>query len=143
MYVIKAGASGDITPGEGALEDGGVLWSLTEGGAEFASPLLYDGLLYVFGRNRGSAACFDPQTGEELEGQDRLPGARSFWSSPWGYEGMVFCTDEVGKTFVLGGGAARELLHTNDLGEDVRASPAILDGTIILRGEHHVFCIGE
>lgn len=143
MFAIKAGAQGDITPAAGATASEGVLWSRAEGGPEFASPLVYEGLLYVFGRNRGSVGCFDPATGVETEGQDRLPGARSFWSSPWGYDGKVFCTDEAGKTFVLRGGAARELVETNDLGEGVRVSPALLNGAIIMRGEQHVFCIAN
>ncbi len=143
MFAVKAGASGDITPAPGATTSEGVLWSLPEGGPEFASPLLYEGYLYIFSRNRASVGCYDPTTGERLDGPDRLPGARAFWSSPWGYEGNIFCTDEAGTTFVFRAAPNFELLATNSLGEEVRSSPAIVDGAIILRGDNNVYFIKE
>jgi outer membrane protein assembly factor BamB len=82
MYAIKAGASGNITPASGASTSEGLMWSLSDGGPEFASPLLYEGHLYIFGRNHGTGGCYNPATGEMIEGLDRLPRARPFWSSP-------------------------------------------------------------
>ncbi len=143
LFAIKAGASGDISPaGEGSTSDS-ILWIRQEGGPEFASPLLYGGNLYVFGRNRGSVGCFDPDTGERIQGLERLPGARSFWSSPWGHDGRVFCVDEAGTTFVISAGPEVEFLARNELDEEVRASPALIDGTISLRGTNKVYCIAE
>ena len=143
LFAIKAGASGDISPaGEGSRSDS-ILWIRREGGPEFASPLLYRGNLYVFGRNRGSVGCFDPSTGERIQGLERLPGARSFWSSPWGHEGRVFCVDEAGTTFVISAGSKVELLAKCELDEEFRASPALIDGAIILRGKNKVYCIAE
>ncbi|MFP6596634.1 MAG: PQQ-binding-like beta-propeller repeat protein, partial [Candidatus Hydrogenedentota bacterium] len=143
LFAVKAGASGDIAPAPGAETSEGVLWSLSEGGPEFASPLLYEGYLYVFGRNRGSVGCYDPKTGERVEGLDRLSGARSFWSSPWGYDGNVYCIDEAGTAFIIQAAPEIEFLATNPLGEDVRASPAFVDGAIIIRAENKVYYIGE
>jgi len=143
LFAVKAGASGDITPSPGASDSAGVLWSLSDGGPEFASPLLYKGYLYIFGRNRGSLGCYDMKTGMPVEGLDRLSGARSFWSSPWGHDGKVFCIDEAGTTFVIQAAPNLKLLSTNSLGEGVRASPAFIDGAIIVRAEGHVYCIGK
>jgi outer membrane protein assembly factor BamB len=143
LFAIRAGASGDITPAPGASTSDGVLWSQTDGGPEFASPLLYQGHLYIFGRSRSSVGCYDAKSGLPVEGLERLPGARPFWSSPWGHGDKVFGTDESGTTFVLGAAPALELLATFDIGEEVRSSPAILGDTIILRGVDHVFCIAE
>ena len=143
LFAVKAGASGDITPSPGAATSAGVLWSRSEGGPEFASPLLYKGYLYIFGRNRGSVGCYDPKTGVPVEGLDRLSRARSFWSTPWGYDGKVFCIDEAGTTFVIQAAPNIKLLSTNSLGEEVRASPAFVDGAIIIRGENNVYFIGK
>ena len=143
MYAIEPGASGDITLAPGETTNDSIRWSLTEGGPEFASPFIYEGLLYLFGRNRGTGGCYDPATGELLYGLDRLPRARPFWSSSWGYDGHVFCTDERGNTYVIKAGNTLQHVRTNTLGEAVRASPALVDGAIILRGEHHVFRIGN
>lgn len=143
LFAITAGASGDISPtGEGSMSDS-ILWALPRVGPEFASPLLYGGHLYVFGRNRGSVGCFDPNTGQRLQGLERLPGARSFWSSPWGHDGRVFCVDEAGTTFVISAGPEVEFLAKFALDEEVRASPALIGDAIILRAKNHVYCIGE
>lgn len=141
LYAIKAGVSGDISPEPGSTISEGILWTKERIGPEFASPLLYEGRLYLFGRNRGSVHCLDPKTGEPVEGVERLPGARSFWSSPWGHAGKVFCIDEAGTAFVLEADSELELLHTNELEEDVRATPAFLDGALIVRAEKNVYCI--
>ncbi len=140
LFAIKAGASGDISP---ASTSDSILWTLPNVGPEFASPLLYDGNLYIFGRNRGSVGCFDPNTGERIQGLERLPGARSFWSSPWGNDGKVFCVDEAGTAFVISAGPNVELLASYALDEEVRASPALVDDAIILRGKNHVYCVAE
>jgi len=35
------------------------------------------------------------------------------------------------------------VLAKNKLGESIVASPAIADGQLFLRGDKHLFCIGE
>jgi outer membrane protein assembly factor BamB len=143
MYAVTAGATGDITPKDGQSTSDGVIWSVTEGGPDFASPLIYQGQLYVFGRTRGFVGIYNPLNGERLPGIDRLPGARSFWASPWAYDGKVYCSDERGQTFVVSGGEKVEYVATNKLDEPIYASPALLDNGLILRGENHVYRIGN
>jgi len=138
LFAIKAGASGEISPAGDF-----VLWKQPDAAPEFASPLLYEGNLYVFGRHRGSVGCFDPKTGERLEGISRLSGARSFWSSPWAHEGKIFCVDEAGTTFVISAGAEVGHLATYALNEEVRSSPALTNGAIILRAKNNIYCIAE
>lgn len=124
-------------------KDKNIRWTRPDAAPEFASPLLYKGTLYVFGRHRGSVGCFDPNTGERLPGIARLPGARSFWSSPWAHDGKVFCVDEAGTTFVISAGPKVELIGSYALNEEVRASPALTHGVIILRARNTVYCIAE
>ena len=45
-------------------------------------------------------------------------------------------------THVLKAGESLELLASNDLGEDARASAAVSDGRIYLRGDKTLYCIG-
>jgi len=35
------------------------------------------------------------------------------------------------------------LLARNELGEVVRATPAVADGRLYIRGERHLYCIGN
>ena len=43
---------------------------------------------------------------------------------------------------MLQAGSKLEVLATNDLGEDNRASAAVSDGRIYLRGDKTLYCIG-
>ena len=48
-----------------------------------------------------------------------------------------------GKSFVVRAGPKFELLATNELGEPTSASAAISGGRLILKGQKHLFCIGD
>lgn len=60
-------------------------------------------------------------------------GRASFTSSPWAYNGKIFCLSEQGETYVLEAGPEFKLLHQNSLGEMCMSLPAILDDSIVIR----------
>jgi outer membrane protein assembly factor BamB len=139
LYAIKAGASGEISvkPGESGP---GVLWSVARGGLEMASPVVHEGYLYVFARNGGVVTCLDAKTGKQ-QYRERLPGAKSFWASPWASGGKVYGLDDGGTTFVLQAGPEFKVLSKNTLDEMFWASSAISDGSVFLRSVDHLYCI--
>jgi outer membrane protein assembly factor BamB len=139
LYAIKAGAKGDISPKDGKDSEF-VAWSNRGAAPTMASPLLYEGHLYIFDQRQGFVTCVDAKTGKQAY-KERLPQARGITSSPWAYGGKVFCTDEDGVTFVLKAGAEFKLLHTNKLNEMFWSSPAISGGNLFLRGTDHLYCI--
>lgn len=143
LFAVRAGASGDVTPSAGRSTSDWVLWSRPQGGPQFASPLLYEGYLYILERERGRISCYDAATGEAAYFLERLPGARSFWASPWGYDGKVFCPDDRGTTHVLRAGPELEILATNTIDDTFWSSPAFSGGTMILRGVDKVYGIQE
>ena len=57
--------------------------------------------------------------------------------------GKVYFTGEDGDVFVVKAGVGYELLAKNPIGEVCMASPAISDGTVFVRAEHHLFAIAE
>ena len=69
------------------------------------------------------------------------PQARGFTSSPWAYEGKVFCLDQGGQTYVVKAGPAFKLLGRNKLDEMCWSSPAVAGGALFLRGVDHLYCI--
>ena len=140
LYAIRAGASGDVTLKEGETSNAGVAWSQSRGGPEKASPLLYEGHLYVLRTNGGIVTCYDAKTGKQLYRQ-RLPGATAFWTSPWAGEGKIFCLDDSGTTHVLDAGPEFKVLGTNKLNELFWASPAIVGGSVLLRSVDSLYCI--
>jgi outer membrane protein assembly factor BamB len=140
LFAVKAGASGDITLKDGATSNDGVAWSRTRSGPNIASPLLYEGQLYVL-EPTGGLSCYEAKTGKPVYQRERLQGARKFTSSPWACDGKVFCLDEDGTTFIVKAGAKFELVGKNKLGEMCWASPAVSGGSLFLRSVDQLFCI--
>ena len=86
----------------------------------------------------GILSRFDAKTGK-LHYRSRLEGGEAFTSSPWAYNGRVFCLSEEGKTFVIAAGEKFELLHVNLLEEMAQATPAIVGDRLLLRTESRLY----
>jgi outer membrane protein assembly factor BamB/Spy/CpxP family protein refolding chaperone len=142
LFAVKAGASGDITLKEGAKSNDGVAWHLPQSGPSTASPLLYDGLLYVLEERNGLLSCLDAKTGKQVY-KERLPGARGFTSSPWASGGKIFCLDDGGTTHVIQAGRQFKTLGKNTLGEMCWSSPGVAGGALFVRTVDHLYCIRE
>jgi outer membrane protein assembly factor BamB len=142
LYAVKAGASGDITLKGGARSNEGVAWFLPQAGPATASPLWYDGYLYVLEERGGLLSCYEAKTGKQVY-KERLPGARGFTSSPWAYEGKVFALDDGGTTHVVKAGPEFQVLSDNPLGETAWSSPAAGAGSLFVRTVDHLFCIRD
>jgi len=142
LFAVKAGAAGDITLKDAAKSNDGVAWQLPQAGPSSASPLLYDGRLYVLEERGGIISCLDAKTGKQIY-KERLQGARGFTSSPWAYDGKIFCLDDSGTTFVVKAGPEFKQLAKNPIDEMCWSSPAVGSGGVILRSVDHVYCIKQ
>jgi outer membrane protein assembly factor BamB len=140
MWAVKAGASGDITPKSGETTSQGVVWSETRAIPAMASPLSYQGHIYLLEQNGGLVTCLEAATGKQVY-RERLRGASAFWASPWAYDGKVFCLDDAGTTFVLQAGPEFKLLGKNTISDQFWTSAAISGGSVILRGVEGIYCI--
>ena len=138
IYAIKPGASGDITV-KGESSGPFIAWSAMRGGPYIPTPVIYGDLLYILQIN-GVLVAHDVRTGT-LVYQQRVGGGGSFSASPVAADGKLYLSSEDGDIFVVRAGPKYELLATNHLGEVVMATPAISDGTIIIRGLKDVFAI--
>ena len=83
---------------------------------------------------------FEAKTGTQVW-KERL--GNEFHASPVGAADRVYIATKEGSVKVVRAGANYELLADNRMGETIIASPAISNGQIFLRGEKHLFCIGE
>ena len=144
VYAVKAGASGDITLGEEETSNEFVAWYQPQAGNYNTTPLIYRGLYYSL-LDRGSFECYDPKTGELVYSQKKITdeGRASFTSSPWAYNGKIFCLSEQGDTYVVEAGPEFKLLGKNSLDEMAMSSPAILDDRILIRTIGKLYCIGN
>ena len=76
----------------------------------------------------------------ELVFSERLPGV-STWASPITTDDGRIYFVSAGKSYVLKVGDKLEVLATNEIGEENRASAAVSDGRIFLRGDKNLYCI--
>ncbi|MHB8902722.1 MAG: outer membrane protein assembly factor BamB family protein, partial [Thermoguttaceae bacterium] len=123
--------------GSGNVTDTHVAWHVTDAKCYVPSPVVIDGLLFV-ADDRGTANCFEAATGKRLW-QERL--GNHFSASLCTVRGLVFFLADDGTMTLVRPGPSLDVVGTNDLGEECRASPAIADGRIYLRGDKHLHCI--
>src|SRR5262249_21607646 len=138
----QAGAAGERSLAQRSTRNDGVAWSLPQAGPAMASPLLYDGYLYILEQRGGLLSCYDAKTGKQVY-KERLAGARGFTSSPWACDGKVFCLADDGETFVVRAGPQFKVLAENKLDEMCWSSPAVAGGALFLRTVDHLYCIKD
>ncbi|MEZ6139555.1 MAG: PQQ-binding-like beta-propeller repeat protein [Zavarzinella sp.] len=97
-----------------------VRWSAKAGLASYASPLVYEGLVYYVNAV-GNLTCIDLKTGKELY-SERIDGP--CWATPVAAEGKIFCFGKNGTTTVLKAGKEFDLLATNKLWADAKSADA-------------------
>ncbi len=141
LFGIKAGASGDISLKEGESSNNWVVWSIPESGIAMASPLVYEGLLYMVDRNRGQIVCIEAATGNVVYPGAKITGAKAFWASPWAFDGKIYCLEEKGTTHVIQAGREFKELGQNKLNDIFWSSTAIAKGSYIFRGEKGIYCV--
>jgi outer membrane protein assembly factor BamB len=139
LAAIRPGAIGDLTTSDGAKLNESVAWLQPKAGTYLPTELAYEGGLYVL-THTGILTRFDAKTGAQTY-KARIGEGGDFTSSPWGYNGKVFCLNEEGKTFVIRAGDKYELLDSSDLGEMALATPALVGDRLILRTEGHLYSI--
>lgn len=142
IFAVKAGARGDLTPGEGKTANEAVQWSRTGRGSYMPTPLAYKGILYVLANN-GVLDAYDLKTGEEIYRQ-RLPVTGSGYSaSPIAADGRIYLSNEDGEMLVVEAGSKFAHLTTNSMGELLMATPALSDGVMYVRTSASLFAVGR
>ena len=134
---IRPGGRGDVTESH-------VAWTSPRGSPFVPSPILYDEYLYMVNDMQSIVTTFEAATGKVMY-QGRLGVARreGFSASPVALDGKVFFTNDDGETFVLRAGPTFDLLHVNQMGESMLASPALVDGRWYFRTDGHLMAVGR
>jgi outer membrane protein assembly factor BamB len=140
LVALRPGAAGDISLGKGESSNTYVVWSQARSGTYLPSPVAYEGGVYSL-TETGILSRFDAKTGT-LTYKTRIdPAATAFTTSPWAYNGKLFCLSEEGQTFVIATGAEFKLLHVNELDDMAQASPALVGERLLIRTEHRLYSI--
>jgi outer membrane protein assembly factor BamB len=142
IFVVKAGARGDLTLAEGKSDSDAIAWSRNGRGSYMPTPLIYDGILYVLANN-GLLDAYNLRTGEEVYRQ-RLPlVGNGFSASPVASDGKLYLSNEDGEMLVITAGRKFNHIATNSMGELLMATPALSEGVMYVRTSASLFAIGR
>jgi outer membrane protein assembly factor BamB len=114
-------------------------WRLNTGTPDVASPLLYDGIVYL-SDSSGALTAVDASTGAVIY-KDR-PDKDNHFASPVAGDGKIYLAGRNGTVSVVEAGRTFKVLSVNKLGDPFDASPAISGGRLYLRGSAHLWAIG-
>ena len=140
IYVVKPGATGDITLAPGETSNKYIVWSIKRGGAYMETPLVYGDYLYNL-RINGSLMVFKAVTGDLIYKQDH--GNGGYTASCVAADGRIYFCSENGEAYVVKAGPEYQLLAKNRMGDLVMATPAISGNNIFFRVQKSVIAIGE
>jgi outer membrane protein assembly factor BamB len=132
LVAVRSGGHGDITQTH-------VAWKATRGLPYVASPLFYDGRVYLI-RDGGMMSSFDAKTGAPFYLQERLEAAESYYASPVAADGRIYVVSLPGRLSVIkAGGDKPEILHQANFGERVFATPALAGDRLYLRTQTKLY----
>jgi len=124
--------------GRGDLTSSNVVWRVQKGYPGIPTPLVYRGVMYLM-KEGGIVSSLDPANGQVLK-QGRTPNAlEEYYASPVAGDGKIFVVSASGKVTVLKADAQWEIVATNDLDDEVWATPAIAGGSLYIRTRNALY----
>lgn len=140
MFALRPGATGNISLKEGETSNAYIVWSQPRTGTYLPSSVAYDGFIYTL-TETGILHRLDAKTGKQIYKTRIDPAATAFTTTPWAYNGKLFCLSEEGQTFVVSTGDEFKLSHVNNLDDFVQASPALVGERLLIRTEQRLYSI--
>ncbi len=128
--------------GTGDLTSTRVRWRQKRGLPYVPTPLFHHDRLYLV-RNGGLVSCLDARTGEFRYQEERLGALGDYYASPVAAGDQVLVIAQPGTAVVYRTGDTLEVLARNSLGEEVLATPAIVDRTLYVRTKTSQFAFRE
>ncbi|MCM2374252.1 outer membrane protein assembly factor BamB family protein [Aporhodopirellula aestuarii] len=133
-FVVKAGGRGDVS-------DSHLVWEVSRG-ANVTTPVLHSGHLY-WSHDKAIALCLRASDGEEMF-RERLPTrSRVYASIVADREKLFLTTRDEGVVVIAAEPTYRELAinRVGEEGEIFNATPAIVNGQLLLRSNQSIYCI--
>ena len=116
-----------------------IIWEYIDDLSEVSSPLAAKGLVFM-SASYGTVTCFDIETGERYWIQEYDEG---FYSSPILVGDLIYLMDMAGVMYIFKADKTFQAVGRCELGERAMTIPAFMHNRIYIRGEKHLFCIGN
>jgi len=140
----KNGVTVGIDPtkakGEIAPKASGEIWRHDRNTTDVPSPLLVDGIVYIFKEN-SSLMAYDAKTGTAIY-TEKITNERHR-ANPVYADGKLYLVGRDGNMAVVKAGKEFEMISKMKLPDTFTASPAISGGRIYLRGSKFLWAIGS
>jgi outer membrane protein assembly factor BamB len=118
-----------------------VRWRFKKNLPYIPAPLVYHDVFFM-ARDGGIITSLDAATGKLLKEGRTRDALGEYYSSPVAADGKVFLASGEGKITVLKAEPQWEVLHINDLGDEVHSTPALSEGRIYVRTHGVLYCFG-
>lgn len=132
MMAIRPDGKGDVT-------DTHIAWKQKKGIPNIPSPAIVGDRMYLIG-DKGVLSCLDIKTGVQ-KWTERISG--SFSASPMVVGNTIYAFSDEGSAILFEAGDEFKQLGRNELTGRIQASPAVVDGSLILRTDTNLYRIGE
>ena len=140
-YVIRPDARGNLTPDPEADDNpDGLIWWHPRDGSYMPTPIAVNQRLFTFDDN-GKLTVRNVTDGEKVH--QRRFGKGTFSASAVGTSNQIYVSSEPGKVFVVKTSGEFELLATNDLKQNIMATPAIAGDELLIRTTTQLVCIAN
>ncbi len=134
--------------GKGDITTSGLAWSSSEDTTDCATPLLYQGKLFMLDGDKQTMTCFEPKTGKAIW-RKPLGVHEIFRASPTGADGKIYCFSEYATAVVLSA-ADGQVLSTIQMSEGDRTDEGLSHSTIsaaqgclFIRAPQHLYCVAK
>ena len=106
------------------------------------SPLYYKGRLFTV-KSGGFVTAYNAKTGQPIYQEERINAPDDYWSSPVAAAGRVYFASWKGVVTVMDATAdTPTILAQNKLDEQILATPALIDHTILIRTATNLYSFG-
>ncbi|MEE9463173.1 MAG: PQQ-binding-like beta-propeller repeat protein [Bacteroidales bacterium] len=125
--------------GKGDIAASNILWRVRFPVLQLLTPLVKDGLIYTVD-SKGILLCMDTKTGETVW-SEKLK--EKYHSSPVYIAGHIYFNSNRGETLVIKEGRELEIVARNQLDGEIWATPAVVDGAILMRTSKYLYKIRQ
>lgn len=138
VFGVKSGGNGDLT-------SGGKLWEFKDHDCAVASPLVYDGFVYLLDAEKKKLTCMDPKSGQvKWSGSLDDPSDHAgFSASPVAADGKIYLLNERGNAVIVASQEFKVLCRVPIDEGFTAASPAIANGNVYFRTSKKLYCVGK
>jgi outer membrane protein assembly factor BamB len=134
VMAVRTGGTGDVTNTH-------IAWQELRGVPEVPSPLVYRDRVWMI-KTGGVLTCLALDDGKLIV-QGRVGQAGGYYASPVASGGRIYVASDYGAVTVVEAGDALKVLARNQLPDAILATPAIVDGTLLVRTAKQLFAFRE